>query len=407
MCARARVCRDRVLYLPRARHWRTLAYTHIDGYHILLCDGANEHLELLKRLEDFDWWKSRQRVLVKLPANTTSKLQVCDLLPLFRNIKKPENALKKLNQDTYDLIVARMGRQWTKVNMGAKFFGEFTQVFALLFEIFMPMLTDAIVKAKWTQLGVLDGNLDRCLLQCDKSLSDDELELWGSKAKPAIIQITREGRLTRAYLTSLGLPVEELDPDGKADKSQFAMILTCDGQRDVVLAKHAAEVLANAAAAERKVVREAKAEEKKLTWTSAAPARGSKKRKACTDTVISKLRQESVGVAGETCPLCGVSKTVMEAYSSEYATKMFKCTICERYLCGFCAPSMESLQRMHAPLCRVLASMDAKIRVSFSRTCGYVVQEEKEKEQEKEAEDVAMGEDGESDGEEEEADEEE
>ena len=78
------------------------------------------------------------------------------------------------------------------------------------------------------------------------------------------------------------------------------------------------------------------------------------------------------GVQGAVCFLCVVPQAVLDDHSHLYATDMRQCQYCKQHFCCMCAPTWESLNRMHVPTCRLMQAIPAETRAILTSTLARV-----------------------------------
>ena len=298
-------------------------------------------------------------------------MQVMDLLQLHHTIKEPEQALAHVgNQAIFDRHVQQFKsatEDLAKPLLGNEIYSEQAQALALLFFTIYPMVRPNEIIKKYELLGVLTCDVGQALFNCKRQLSNCEVEQY-TQAMPAITEeFLRVGTCTHAFLVSLGLRNTEVNPDGKADKSQRCMLLTCAGRRQAIIERNAAVVEAKKVAEEKAREKEEKKERSKRTReTKKANQKEGEpktKRTPVTQKIVKSIRSESKGAAAkgndDKCTSCDSKWSVFEKYAEKHCLFFRQCSACDKYYCGFCVESDVAMASAHEPMCRRNRELEA------------------------------------------------
>ena len=147
------------------------------------------------------------------------------------------------------------------------------------------------------------------------------------------------------------------DIDRLSDKSQLVVILTSEGQMQLMR-----ERVEKVAEADEKRASQAKAAEEKKdrqrrTRAVAKPAGSSKKRKnlhaETHKRAFRKACSQAAAVPGDTeCITCPALWSMFESHAEDYAGEMRECAICSGWQCVMCAPGDEAFAKGHEYSCR-------------------------------------------------------
>ena len=242
--------------------------------------------------------------------------------------------------------------------LGKAIYGDFVEAWTLLFYHVYPKMTKGHIMKRWEELGISDLDLAQALSN-NSSLSAATRERY-FQCRPLLqAEMARFGRCSHHFLSSLGLPVVDRDIDRLSDKSQLCMILTSDGQLEVMRDR----LVQAAEAVERRAVKAKVAEEKKAMLTrtrkTAKPAgeAKSKKRKSLHaqthKAAFRKACKKAKVVPGDdVCITCDATWSMFLEHAEDYAGEMRQCCVCSGWQCVICAPSDEAFVKGHEFMCK-------------------------------------------------------
>jgi len=359
-----------------------------------MCDGVGENLALVNDLEKLAWWKTNRRELLKLAANATHVTQVCDLLKFFHWIKVPNQFVKKISvvQHGKNQATLHAQMQAAKAPLTGPIYKQFLEVLSVLFYIIYKQVKTLEIVNKFDRLGVVDCDLAAGLSNCTEVASQQVLNAYLT-AYPAIKgKIAEEGRVTWAYLSSLGLPVSESNADGKADKSQLACILTSDGQRRIIAGRLEQKEQKKRTAAAAREAAEEKVQQR-LRNRETKKEKGKNHKSINTNKAREDIRGASAdakltGPDDVKCLSCDAKWSILESKADTYHCGMRECKFCLGWCCWLCQPTKESFERGHETSCRTVQQAKAMMENFAARAMELQRQRRAEQQEEEQDEDA-------------------
>ena len=170
---------------------------------------------------------------------------------------------------------------------------------------------------------------------------------------------------TNEFMLGLGLPISDVNPDGKADKSQRCMLLSCPGRRAILIQRQQEAAIRDSAMSAARAAAQDARERKALMRKTQKTGNG--RRKAITQTVMKAIRAASKSApckdAQDKCETCDSKWSVFETYSDEHDLAFHPCKVTGLYVCCFCCPKPESV-KAHEVCCRQIKALQEQMALA-------------------------------------------
>jgi hypothetical protein len=265
-------------------------------------DGVGKHIQQTR--EDFKDLASCRMEYLKSAANTTSKMQICDLLRIFSWIKNPGNFLPKCSQYEWE----RYKNEMRKLLLAkiSPFFAtqkatDFCDTLAVMFFVILASMTKWSIKKKWQEIGI-NGDFKALMSKCENKPIQAQMDHYQSQMPDMIEHMLDRGMITDCDFAKKYKVFGEANVDDKGMKSQRTVHLTHHAQRKAALnrlqAKKQDEKVKATARAEQAAVKARKAKAKALDRTGKARA------KTKTDAVWKQIRVASKADATTNTATC-------------------------------------------------------------------------------------------------------
>jgi hypothetical protein len=192
---------------------------------VALVDGVGGHLNMTA--QDYKHLEKAMIEFFKGAANSTSVLQVADLLKMFHNIKVPDQYVNKLTQAHWDHVRAIMSsliKDFISPYFSSVVREAFIDTLTVLFHIIYPSMTQLEVQRKWHSIGGY-GSFRTLMAQCKDPPTDTQMQQYESKLDAMKLHWVQHGKITdKVFLDKFDIGGKSVDD--KAMKSQRVVHLT-------------------------------------------------------------------------------------------------------------------------------------------------------------------------------------
>ena len=257
-----------------------------------MVDGVGDHIN--QTAQDFKYLEQACIELFKGAANTTSVLQVADLIKMFHNIKVPDRYVNKLTQEHWDIVRASMGamiRDFLHPYFASPVREAFIDTLAVLFHIIYPSMTQLEIQRKWHSIGGY-GSFRSLMAQCKDPPTAAQMQDYESKLDSMQLHWVQHGKITdEVFEEKYGICGEKC-VDSKGMKSQRVVHLTHPSVVADTLSAMQDKIDAKNAVKARKKAKERRDQENMFNLQGNASQEGVR-RKLKTEAACNKIRTAS------------------------------------------------------------------------------------------------------------------
>ena len=337
---------------------------------IVLVDGVGGHIN-----QNAVEFKALEKALIEFfkgAANSTSVLQVADLIKMFHNIKVPDQYVNKLTQDHWNWvrkIMSDLIGDFIAPYFSSPVREAFIDTLTVLFHIIYPSMTQLEIQKKWHGIGGY-GSFRSLMQKCKNPPTETEITHYENKLDSMKLHWVKHGKITDKEFADKFDIHGDKSVDAKAMKSQRVVHLTHPEVVADTLNDMQKKIEEKQAVAERAAAKERKKRENRFNLTGGARSDGVR-RKQKTEAVCDKIRAastRSVEQDDKHCMVktCLVKWRVLKRYEQEYNVKMYKCVKCEQWMCNMCCKTDAAFE-FHKLTCPGVVRKQAKRNRSSGR----------------------------------------
>ena len=259
---------------------------------VVLVDGVGGHIN--QTAQEFKHLEKALIEYFKGAANSTSVLQVADLIKMFHNIKVPDQYVNKLTQEHWDTVresMADLTRDFIAPHFSSPVREAFIDTLTVLFHIIYPSMTQLEIQRKWHSIGGY-GSFRSLMARCKDPPTDEQMQHYESKLDDMKLHWVQHGKITdKTFADKFGIHGEK-SVDKKAMKSQRVVHLTHPAVVADTLSAMQDKIDAKKAVVARAKAKERRKKENEQNLIGAAPQEGVR-RKQKTEAVCDKIRTVS------------------------------------------------------------------------------------------------------------------
>ena len=193
---------------------------------VVLVDGVGGHIN--QTAKEFKALEQACIEFFKGAANSTSVLQVADLIKMFHNIKVPDQYINKLTQEHWDIVRAGMAeliKDFIDPHFSSPVREAFIDTLTVLFYIIYPSMTQLEIQRKWHSIGGY-GSFRSLMSRCKDPPSDQQLQQYESKLDDMKVHWVEHGKITDKIFADKFQIYGDKSVDTKGMKSQRVVHLT-------------------------------------------------------------------------------------------------------------------------------------------------------------------------------------
>ena len=225
---------------------------------VVLVDGVGGHIN--QTAKDFKALEKACIEFFKGAANSTSVLQVADLIKMFHNIKVPDQYVNKLTQGHWDFVrevMTDLIKDFIAPYFSSTVREAFIDTLTVLFHIIYPSMTQLEIQRKWHNIGGY-GSFRSLMAQCKDPPTEAQIQHYENKLDDMKLHWVEHGKITDKIFADKFQIYGDKSVDDKAMKSQRVVHIThpavvadtLDAMQKKIDSKNA--IIARAKAKERK-----------------------------------------------------------------------------------------------------------------------------------------------------------